>query len=95
MNRTKVKNLEKKIKPIKSPEAPIFIFSESGGYVVNRDLIHSLGYSTKDFISPAEGGGLYLAGDDSLCLLPKDHELILKENDYIKIKGATGQIIEI
>jgi len=95
MNKQKVKAIERRLKPTEFLEAPIFLFTEEGNYVVKRSLIEGLGYSTQSFKSPVEGGGVYKAGDSSLCLLPKDHELIIKDDNYIQIKGAIGLSIEL
>ena len=97
MSKVKIKRLEKTLsrKLNKLVDAPLFVFKESGGYVLNRSFIENLGYTTKDFNTPKEGGGLYKAGDSKLCLLPNDHELINKDENYIQFKGAIGLTIEI
>jgi hypothetical protein len=95
MRKHKLKTLERKLTPRTSLDAPIFIFCEPEGYVVSRSLIEGLGHSTKEFKDPVEGSGVYNAGDSSLCLLPTDHELVIRDENYIQLKGALGLSIVI
>ncbi len=93
MNKHKIKKLEKIALKKEIVETPIFVFEEAVGYVIGRAFIASLGYSTQELPTPKEGGALYIAGDETLCLLPKDHESLTKEDSYLYFKGATGRSI--
>ncbi len=93
MSKQKIKNLERRALKKEIVETPIFVFEEAVGYVIGRAFIASLGYSTQELPTPKEGGALYIAGDETLCLLPKDHESLTKEDSYLYFKGATGRSI--
>lgn len=93
MSKHRLKKLEEKSTFSKKVESPVFLFKEGDSIVINRDLVERLGYSTKDFISPVVGGGLYKAGDPLLCLMSLEHPLFINKGDYYELKGATGSSI--
>lgn len=92
--KAKLKQLEKKLNTKKKVDVPIFIFEEEGGLVVSRDLVESLGYSTKELPSPQMEGALHKAGDPTLCLLPKTHKLYNVKEGRIELGGCSIIILD-
>jgi hypothetical protein len=90
----KIKQLEKILNPKKEVDTPIFIFEEEGGLVIAREIIEALGYSTEELPPPEMDGAFHKAGDPTLCLLPKTHELYKVKDGRIELGGSSSIIFD-
>lgn len=109
MNKSRINSINKKLEKLDNVhiESPIFCDMEGDKFIIPRDFLERLGFSTKELPSPVSNHDILNRGSEDInkdfCLVPKGHESIEKleaeptmvsdKEAYIYIKGAAGRMI--